>query len=238
MTLAARSPERQRRLLVAVAGTVVGVLLWVGAAGPASPGSASLTEDGGRYAASAGPGSLEVQNRSSGPNEREVHWVVSRPAVTDSTACATWRSGVGLSQNGIAFRIARHSGRYRAVVLERNVFGSAFTVFKLIYFADGRFDVDPAAVDLAPYLSTPDHAAAYPLRVCAQLRGSLLTFAVARADDAMPPLGTPGRGGMFDVRRAAWRGATGVYLAHVPQGTSAKVDSMTLDGEPEPTVGR
>jgi hypothetical protein len=232
------SPERRRRLAAAVAVAAVGVLLWVGAAAHASSGSASLTEDRGPYAASPGPGSLDVQNRSSGPNQREVHWAVSRPAVADSTACATWRSGVGLSQNGIAFRIARHAGSYRAVVLERNVFGGAFTLFKLIYFADGRFDVDPAAVDLAPYLATPDRTAVYPLRICAQLRGSQLTFAVARGDDAMPPLGTPGRGGMFEVHRSTWRGATGVYVAHVPPEASTTIDSMTLDGKPAPAAGR
>ncbi len=236
---ASRARERHRRRLVAaVAVVVVGVLVWVGSAGHVASGSASLTKDGGLYAASSGPGSLEVRNRSSGPNQREVHWAVDRPAVTDSTACATWRSGVGLSQNGIAFRIARHSGSYRAVVLERNVYLGAFTLFKLIYFDDGRFDVDPAGVDLTPYLATPDRGALYPLRVCAQLRGSRLTFAVARAGDAMPPLGTPGRGGGFELRREAWPGATGVYVAHVPRGGSVTVDSMTLDGEPAPAVTR
>jgi hypothetical protein len=228
---------QRRRLSPAAALIAIAVLVLVGAAAHDSPGAATLTEDGAAYAASVDRGTLTVQNRRSGSNQREIHWAVSQPDVTDSTACTTWRSGVGLSQNGLAFRIARHRGSYRAVVLERNVYGNRFTAFKLIYFSDRRFDVDPAVVDLSPYLVTADRTAVYPLRVCAQLRGSRLAFTVARDGDVMPPFGTAGRGGTFEVHRPPSRGATGIYVAHVPRGTSAVIDAMTLDGNTAPPPG-
>lgn len=232
-------PEQRRKLGMALALIAVGTLLLAGAAAHESSGSASLTKDGAAYAASAGRASLTVENRRSGPNQREIHWAVSRPDVADSSACATWRSGVGLSQDGFAFRIAGHTGSYRAVVLERNVYGHSFTAFRVIYFADGRFDVEPAVVDLSPYLATSNGTDVYPLRVCARLVGSRLSFAVARGDAPMPPLGTQGQGGTFRLRHTAvpTRGGTGIYVAHVPRGTSAVIDSITFDGEPAPPLG-
>ena len=197
-----------------------------------------VTPDGPPYKLAVVSRRIIITNVSSGGNNREFLWASSQKNEADSTYCARWVSGQGLAQNGVAFRIRSDSGGWDAAVLERNIYLREFWVSVVIYFHSGRnfgtaLEVGPA-VDLGAYLGRSMAAAVYPLRICAQLTGTTLRFAVAKGADPMPPLGTSGRGATFALNRSQIpaSGATGTYIAHLPRGTSAVVDDVSIDGIP------
>lgn len=225
--------------------------LFVGASGCAGavpqqvPQHVQLTPDGTAYQVRASASGVIVTNAgTSGGNNRELLFSPNGPDVANGRLCATWDTGTGVAQQGIAFRIRRGPDGWRAVVLERNIWQQRYWLFVPVYFhahdLEPPIAVDPVqsaeAISLVRYLG---HAgpAVYPLRVCAEVRGGVLAFAVAKAGDAMVPLGTPGRGGRFPL----WSdlvpptGRIGTYVAHLPSGTSTVVTDVTVDGERHPS---
>jgi hypothetical protein len=220
-----------------VAGVAVGVAALAFAAC-----QVQVTPDGGPYRVAVSGSRMTVSNVSSGGNNRELEFSSTELAETASTECATWTSGTGLAQNGVAFRIAADSGGVDSVTLERDIWDRQFWKFVVVYFHTGsnypstrRWDVGPIT-DLSGYLgkSTTD---VFPLRFCASLTtNDVLRFAVAKGADTMPPVGTPGQGGTFALNRSEEpvSGRTGAYVAHVPRGASSVVDDVILDGKPAP----
>jgi len=199
---------------------------------------ARLTPDGAPYRVTVNGSTTTFTNTSSGGNNREALWSSSQKDVSTSSTCARWVSGQGLTQNGLAFRIKSNSGGWDALVLERNVWAGGFWNFVVIYFHSGtnqrtKFDVGPM-IDLGDYLGRSTTRNVFPLSICGELVGNALRFAVAKGSDPMPALGTAGRGGTFtvDPRRYPAAGITGTYIAHIPLGTSAVVDRITIDGQP------
>ena len=143
-----------------------------------------VTPDGPPYKLAVVGRRIIITNVSSGGNNRDFLWASSQKNEADSTYCARWVSGQGLAQNGVAFRIRSDSGGWDAAVLERNIYLREFWVSVVIYFHSGRnfgtaLEVGPA-VDLGAYLGRSMAAAVYPLRICAQLTGTTLRFAVAK----------------------------------------------------------
>jgi hypothetical protein len=204
--------------------------------------SARLTPDGAPYLVTVKGSTTTFTNAQSGANNREALWSSTQTDMVNSTQCARWVSGKGHAQNGLAFRIKANSGGWDAVVLERNILYNGFWSFVVIYFHSGtnqrtRWDVGPAA-DLGDYLGRDLSRAVFPLSICARLTGSTLQFAVAKGSDAMPALGTSGRGATLrlDPRRYPASGITGTYIAHIPAGTSAVVDRITINGRPSAPV--
>jgi hypothetical protein len=179
-----------------------------------------------------------VTNTQSGNGEREVLWASQAPIEAFSTECADWVGGQGVSQNGLAFRIQADRGGYDALVLERNIWENGFDTFVVIYFhsgaghANAAFEPGPS-LRLQQYLA-PSNQMTFPLRVCGQLSGNRLAFAVTKKGDAMAALGTPGRGGVLQLDSSKYPsvGRTGTYVAHVPRGGTAVVSNVTIDGLP------
>jgi hypothetical protein len=179
-----------------------------------------------------------TNGQASGGNNREILVSPSGPEVADGRSCATWGAGTGLAQQGIAFRIRRGPDGWRAVVLERNIWQQQYWLFVPVYFHadDPEPPIAAAPVQSAPAVSLAGYlgngaAAVYPLRVCAEIRGGVLAFAVAKAGDAMVPPGTPGRGGRFPLwsERVPPSGRIGTYVAHVPLGTSTVFTDITVE---------
>ena len=181
-----------------------------------------LTPDGSAYAVTWSAGTLTATNPPGGlGNERELVWGASSPATFNSGECATWESGSGAAQDGLAFRIVSSASGTNAVVLERNIWMDGFWDFVVIDFHTGGatpFTAGPS-VDLSSYLGTST-TDVFPLRVCAAVVGDSLAFAVAKGTDPMPRLATPGQGGVVALTGAAASesGRTGLYVAHVPPG--------------------
>ena len=231
--IAARTDRRARLLVAAFAG----VLLWA-----LTACQAQLTPDGKPYKIVVSGNRLYVTNTLSGNNNREALWSSTTATASDSQECARWVSGVGLSQNGLAFRIRSDSGGWDAVVLERNIWMRAFWMFKVIYFHSGSgqkslFDVAPQDADLSGYLGKSTVSDVYPLRVCAQITGNVLRFAVAKGADPMVPLGTAGRGAVLTLAPPSTMrqpGETGTYVGHIPNFATSVVDSITINGTPAP----
>jgi hypothetical protein len=227
------------------AGVLVASVIATGAAiilllGPAA--QVRLTPDGAPYHLAVHGTTLVVRNPvSGGGNEREVLYSSRSPVEGTSTTCATWERGQGLTQNGVAFRIHHNGSGFRTVVLERNVFYRAFWSFVLLVFNSNR----PAhpftqlgSASLASYLGTSTRKDVFPLRICAAVSPSAVSFAVAKGSDPMPPLATASSQGAtisFDPSAVPGTGRTGTYLAHIPPGTAAAVSGTTIDGAPAPS---
>lgn len=198
-----------------------------------------LTLGDSAYAVSVSGSKITITNPGMGGIERELLWASGQANETSATQCATWVSGQGIAQNGLAFRIAADHGGWDAIVLERNITYYAFWGFVPIYFHSGSnhttaFDVG-SGISLANYLGVSMTQDVFPLRICAQIsRDDVLRFAVAKGTDPMPPLGTVGRGGTIVLNPAdiPASGQTGTYIAHLPQRTSAVVDGVVIDGHP------
>ncbi len=228
MIRAVRGPHRGLAvLLVAVVAVVVLAAFRV-----------RLTPDGTRYRLQYVGTRLIVRNPADGGgNEREVLWAASTPVASSATECARWQSGTGLTQNGIAFRIRPSHGGWDAVVLERNVWLEGFWEFVVINFHTGHhhntFDT-LAGTNLKSYLGRKN---VFPLRVCAEMTGHVLSFAVAKGSDPMPPPGPGPQGASFDLQGVSLpgSGATGTYIAHLPPGSVAVVKRVTIDGQPAPS---
>ena len=214
-------------------------------------GIGRLTAESDAYQIHAQWSRIVMYNAASGTNNREIYWDRSVPESSAATVCTTWATGIGIAQNGIAFRIQQTDGGYNAIVLERNIWANIYWVFNVALFYTGReynavahagggpvakpYD-GPTGINLASYLGTAAEAV-YPLRVCASLDGNdVLRFAVAKGTDAMPPLDNPGQqGGSWRLDIAQYyhdgqgkRGRTGIYAGHIPVGTSLVYDDVTL----------
>lgn len=200
-----------------------------------------LTPDGPPYTSVGSNNTLRVTHAGGSVNEhneREVYWQQGDPGVSNATICETWKSGEGIAQNGVAFRIGPNGTS--AVVLERNILFAGYWSFVALKFWAGRFTV-LGSVDLSSYLGMWMSHDIWPLRVCAHLsRADVLTFAVAKRSDPMPTtLGVGPQGGTYDLSGDGLpaRGATGSYLAHLPVGTSSTVNNITVDGQPSDPTG-
>lgn len=216
-----------------------------------STAQARLTPQGVEYEVDASSTQLVVRSSGSGENNREIYWNDRMSESVAATQCATWTSGVDVAQQGFAFRIARQSGGYNAIVFARNIWLRQYWIFapKLFHtgsdYASDRVsssDVvylpewdSPQGIDLSEYLGR-DAAPVYPLRVCASLDAhDVLRFAVAQGDDPMPPLDQPGRqGGAWQLDIAGSyhagegrTGHTGVFVGHIPTGTSLAIDQLS-----------
>ena len=225
------SCHRRKRLLPAVLLAALCCLIM-------SACQDELTPDGSPYSISVNGSSFSVTNTSSGGIEREALIPSTAPRESSGNSCATWDSGVPLAQNGIIFRGAYASAGWNGVVIERNIYYWGFWDFLVIYFHGGTFDTGPG-VDLSGYLGTSGEV--WPLRICAEITSTAgaaeLSFAVAKGSDPMVPDGTAGRGATFPLNPGDMpaTGQTGTYIAHVPQGTSAVVSGVTIDGQPAPS---
>lgn len=213
---------------------------------PGGYASARLTPEGGQYHVTAQDGRIVVSNAHSGRNNREIYWNPNTPTSPSATQCATWTSGEGIGQNGLAFRIQNTAdGGTNAIVFERNIWAYAFWKFVPIMFHSGPQYAEDfegvEGIDLSPYLGVSD-SAVWPLRVCASLDAeNVLRFAVAKGDDAMPPLDQPGlQGGSWklDIDSYFHSGEGlaghngGIYAAHVPTDSSLVFEDITLNGVP------
>ena len=196
-----------------------------------------LTPDGPQYRISTdSAGTLQITNTVSGGNDRELFWPLTQASSATATECATWRHGPSNAQNGLAFRIQPADGGWDTVVLERNVWANEYWDFVLVYFHTGRshsrtFDTS-TVVDLGDYLGRSRQSAVYPLSICASTTGSTLSFAVAKAGDAMPALGSAGHGATLhlDARKTPPNGYTGTYVAHLAKGKTTTITGIDVDG--------
>ena len=177
-------------------------------------------------------------------NNREIFWNPNTSNSPSATQCATWVSGKDIGQNGLAFRIdKRADGSTNAIVLERNIWAYAYWKFVPIMFHNGHEYVEDFegidGIDLSPYLGTAREAI-WPLRICASLGADdVLSFAVAKESDVMPPLSNPGlQGGSWKLDISRYfhtsQGETGknggIYAAHIPQGTTLVFEDVALSG--------
>ncbi len=218
---------------------------------------AALTPEGEGYIVATTDAQLTVRNTGSGGNNREIYWDDHAPDSPNAVQCATWTSGSDVAQHGFAFRIARQSGGYNAIVFARNIWLRQYWVFAPKLFHTGsdyayervsspdvaylpQWD-SPVGIDLSAYLGRGE-VATYPLRVCASLdTHDVLRFAVAKTGDSMPPLDHPGiQGGSWQLDIAAschaGEGRTGknggVFVGHIPVGTTLGIEHLTLNGRP------
>lgn len=194
---------------------------------------------------------IAVRNIGSGRNNRELFWDPNLPDTTRATQCATWESGVDIAQNGFAFRIDEQpDGSINAIVFVQNIYMRLFWTFapKIFHTGDdyGEDWDSPPSIELDEYLGASTEAAIYPLRVCASLSSEdVLCFAIAKGNDPMPPLTRPGRqGGCWWLNiyehyhdEQGLEGKNGIFVGHVPIGTSLVIDDYTIDVQPVPPPG-
>jgi len=195
-----------------------------------------LTADGPGYGVSYNGSTLTVTNISSGGNEREAEIPSSEPWESSSSSCATWVSGVSIAQNGVFFRGVSDTGGWDGVELERSFYTSAtaYGYFTIVYFHAGTVTVGPS-IDLSSYFNG---SPVWPMRICAQLTSNgVFSFAVAKAGDSMPALGTPGQGATWtlDSSQMPAAGQTGTYVGHIPTGSSLVISNISIDGNPAPS---
>src|SRR4051794_28774978 len=178
----------------------------------------------GAYSLTTSGSKVIFTNSAGGSNERDIFWNSKTTQEIASSQCATWVSGEGIAQNGLAFRIRQDSGGWDTVVLQRNIWGFDFWVLAVVYFHTGTnwrtlADGEPG-IDLGDYLGRDTSKDVFPLQVCAQLGSdNVLRFAVSKHNDPMPPLGTTGRGGAFRLNPSESpliKGWDGTYIAHLP----------------------
>lgn len=212
----------------------------------------ALTPEGAAYQMSASGTRMTVRNDKSGENNREIFWNEHAPESTAATHCATWVSGIDVAQQGFAFRVARQSGGYNAIVFARNIWLRQYWIFAPKLFHTGsdyayervstpdvaylpKWD-SPRGIDLSEYLGR-DAAPTYPLRVCVSLNArNVLRFAVAKGSDPMPPLDQPGRqGGSWQLDIAGsyhagegLTGRSGIFVGHIPAGTSLVIEDLSF----------
>ena len=211
-----------------------------------TPNSATrITAEGGSYDMTAAGSRIAVQNTDSGRNNREIYWDKDSPDYEVATQCATWRSGSDITQNGIVFRFAQVSGGYNAIVLERNIWSNLYWMFNVLIvhtgdgyenIYEGLADTGPTGIDLGAYLGHGKNAV-WPLRICASLdTNDKLSFAVAKGIDQVPSLANPGKqGGYWNLVLDRYyhpgdgrTGKNGIWVGHVPQGTTVRVDDVLL----------
>ncbi|MGO9557770.1 MAG: hypothetical protein ACLPYW_01620 [Acidimicrobiales bacterium] len=213
-----------------VRGLVLGACVATLLAGCHAP----LTRDGTAYTYSYAHGEVTITASSStGGNEREIYWSPYTQATMNSTVCADWISGKGLTQDGFAWRVTDGHGVIHALTITRNVYMRAFWFMNFHSWDTNRrrpFRLIHQTSLLSYLGSRPE----FPLWACGRETGQLLQFIVWENGTKRPAWGSTTQGG--EVRIPAsfgdTPGVTGFYIGHIRPGTSAVVGSLRIDGKP------
>lgn len=100
------------------------------------PSHVPVTPDGTPYTYVSHPsGAVTIRaEHKTGGNNRELFWSPSAPAETDSTVCATFVTGQGVDQEGVALRINSTATNTTAITVSRNVYGNSSSTFDAFNF--------------------------------------------------------------------------------------------------------
>lgn len=223
-----------------MAGALIGVVGTVLAAC-----NSTLTPDGTGYAYSdPAPGTAIITSLpTSGGNNREFFWDDAAPNETDSTICATFTSGQGEDQQGIALRVQNidvdNHWSTVGITVTRNIYFGVYNVFNL-----HTWNTDPAyeaSNDGAPFSQfgsvtlpfLPLFTPVYPLNMCARTVASLniVQFVVWTQTQAQPPWGSTTQGGQGTLpANAPATGRGGWYAGHIVPGTTTEYTNLSVDG--------
>ena len=203
---------------------VVAALVLAACGTPSSPDGTPYT-----YSAPASGTVLVSASALTDGNHREFFFSPIGTTHGDSSACETVHASTR-TQPGIAFRITDTKNGTTAVTVSENVFGTTgyndFNVHIWNTSQSPAFSlVGQVRITAIPSSPQPD-----PLNLCARVTGDIVQF-VVWTSGTKPAWGDPARGGSVTLPgNAPTSGYTGFFAGHIPAGTSATYDNLTVDG--------
>jgi hypothetical protein len=140
--------------------------------------TARLTTDGSdAYGSTSTPTGMvtSAPTSNTGANLRMVGFKKESPTSVNQEACATWTEGdAGISQPGVALRIAAAPSRVRAITVTNNILYGARRVFN-IHLGDTTAKTNMVPVGSRSFEWAP---APLPWRFCARAEGTHITMKV------------------------------------------------------------
>ena len=206
-----------------------------------SPSTAScttrVTRDCSGYTyATPSPGTVVVTApKSSGANNREFFWGLRGRGEADLTVCATFSSGDGIDQQGIALRLnATASGGTTGITVTRNIWMDAFNVFNFHVWNTAADPSTPFTQFGSKVIrGLPVRRPVYPLRMCARAVSTTdeVEFVVWTSGQKEPTWGSTTQGGEARIPAGApSSGRGGWFAGHLTPGTSMTYRDLTVDG--------
>lgn len=165
-------------------------------------------------------------------NTRSILYRDDVARARDQAVCETAVHPGGIHQDGVALRVNVDGQRFRAITVTRNIYGWVTTRYN-VHVWDSAFGGELPAILLS---STDLHAAIGPAgnaprRLCARVDGDVLTLKVWPANAPEPDWDDPVHTARTVLPRGwTYEGVPGVYLGHIPPGSSARL--FGIDVEP------
>jgi hypothetical protein len=159
-----------------------------------------------------------------GGNLRIAFWNADSPDLTDSYACATWRSASADDlQQGIGLRIRAGSAGTRLIMITKNVYLRGFWVFNIDVWdtaASGLSVVQ--SFDLQSVFRPAGVLVPLPWHMCARVNRDVVDFKAWPDTVPTPAWGDPAFGGSTRLPPGwTYPGKAGWYIGHVPPGGAA-----------------
>jgi hypothetical protein len=183
--------------------------------------TARLTTDGSDTYGSASTltGMITTAPTSNmGANLRLVGFKKTAPTSVDQESCATWTEGdAGISQPGVALRIAATPSRVRAITVTNNILYGARWVFN-IHLGDTTAKTNMVLVGSKSFDWAP---APLPWRFCARAEGAQITMKIWPVDGvaSVPGWDDPAFTATASVPPEwVYAGRPGWYVGHLAAG--------------------
>ena len=156
-------------------------------------------------------------------NSRMVFWPSGEPEERDSETCISFTDGGWPSQEGIALRIAEVDGSTRVLTVMKNVWGEATSHVNVLLWDTATPD-KPETVDtfVAEQVELPDGSVRpNPWSMCARTVGDELRSVMWPSDEPQPSWDDADAVHTTTLPASVpTEGATGLYVGHVPPGTT------------------
>jgi hypothetical protein len=179
---------------------------------------------------------------NTGTNTRVAFWRRAEPSRRDQQSCLTWsRPDGGLSQPGIALRVATGGGRSRAITVTQNIlFGGAWGFnIHVMDSAGSPATRRIAGFDLGATFNPGGHLVPYPWRMCARAVAGTVSFKVWPVGQPEPAWNDPAHGGSVRLPPEWVRavGRPGWYVGHLAPGESIRFHDLAVASVAATPVG-